>query len=109
MDARSSVLRNGRAFQHPFFSFVSGPLVLKDQILLCERRTLACAKAHIRGRLFFDLVMGALSEASGRKMRFTGMSFMRLENGKIVEEIELADGVTASSQLGFIRLPVWPA
>jgi predicted ester cyclase len=67
-----------------------------------------CEGTHT-GPAFYDLVMGALPEASGRTMRFTGMSSMRLENGKIVEEIELADGVTASSQLGFIRLPVWPA
>jgi predicted ester cyclase len=67
-----------------------------------------CEGTHT-GPAFYDLVMGALPEASGQKMRFTGMSSMRLENGKIVEEIELADGVTASSQLGFIRLPVWPA
>jgi hypothetical protein len=37
------------------------------------------------------------------------MSAIRLEARKIVEETGLADGVTALSQLGFIRVPVWPA
>jgi predicted ester cyclase len=58
---------------------------------------------------FYDLVMGALPDASGRKMRFTGMSATRIKAGKIIEEIGLADGVTALNQLGFIRVPVWPA
>src|SRR3984893_17012639 len=50
-----------------------------------------CEGTHM-GPAFYDLVMGALSKASGRKTRFAGMSCMRFENGKIVEEIELADG-----------------
>jgi hypothetical protein len=36
-------------------------------------------------------------------MRFTGTTVLRLENGKIVEEIGLDDGVTALRQLGLIR------
>jgi predicted ester cyclase len=67
-----------------------------------------CEGTHT-GPSFYDLVMGALPDASGRKMRFTGMSAIRLEAGKIVEETGLADGVTALNQLGFIRVPVWPA
>jgi hypothetical protein len=39
----------------------------------------------------------------GRKMHFTGTTVLRLENGKIVEEIGLDDGVTALTQLGLIR------
>jgi predicted ester cyclase len=61
------------------------------------------------GPAFYDLRMGALPEASGRKIRFTGMSVFRLEDGKIVEETGLDDGVTALQQLGFVRIPVWPA
>jgi predicted ester cyclase len=61
------------------------------------------------GPAFYDLRMGALPKASGRKMRFTGMSVFRFEGGKIVEETGLDDGVTALQQLGFIRTPVWPA
>jgi predicted ester cyclase len=67
-----------------------------------------CEGTHT-GPSFYDLVMGALPDVSGRKMRFNGMSAIRLEAGKIVEKIELADGVTALNQLGFIRVPVWPA
>jgi predicted ester cyclase len=67
-----------------------------------------CEGTHT-GPSFYDLVMGALPGASGRKMRFTGMSAIRLEAGRITEEIGLADGVTALNQLGFIRVPVWPA
>jgi hypothetical protein len=40
--------------------------------------------------------------ATGRKMRFTGVTVLRLKNGKIVEEIGLDDGVTALTQLGLI-------
>jgi hypothetical protein len=67
-----------------------------------------CEGTHT-GTASYDLVMGALPAASGRKMRFTGMSSIRLEGEQIVEEIALADGVTAFDQLGFIRVPVWPA
>jgi predicted ester cyclase len=67
-----------------------------------------CEGTHT-GPTFYDLVMGALPEASGRKMRFTGMSVVRLEDGAITEETGLSDGVTALNQLGFIRIPVWPA
>jgi hypothetical protein len=48
---------------------------------------------------FVDEVLPA---ATGRKMHFTGTTVLRLENGKIVEEIGL-DGVTALTQLGLIR------
>jgi predicted ester cyclase len=67
-----------------------------------------CEGTHT-GPSFFDLVMGALPAVSGRKMRFTGISAIQLEAGKITEEIGLADGVTAMGQLGSIRVPVWPA
>ena len=36
-------------------------------------------------------------------MRFTGTSVLRLEKGKIVEEIGLDDGVTALQQLGLLK------
>lgn len=67
-----------------------------------------CEGTHT-GAAVYGLVMGALPDASGRKMRFTGMSAIRLEAGKIIKEIVLTDGVTALNQLGFIRVPVWPA
>jgi predicted ester cyclase len=67
-----------------------------------------CEGTHT-GPTYYDLVMGALPDASGREMRFSGMSAIRLETGKITEDIGLADGVTALNQLRFIRVPVWPA
>jgi hypothetical protein len=36
-------------------------------------------------------------------MRFTGMTILRLQNGKILEEIGLDDGVTALMQLGLLK------
>jgi SnoaL-like polyketide cyclase len=36
-------------------------------------------------------------------MRFTGTTVLRIEGGKIVEEIGLDDGVTALQQLGLIK------
>jgi predicted ester cyclase len=55
------------------------------------------------GLAFSDFLAGALPAATGRKMHFTGTTVLRLENGKIVEEIGLDDGVTALTQLGLIR------
>ena len=46
---------------------------------------------------------GSLPVASGRKMRFTGTTVLRVENGKIAEEIGLDDGVTALTQLGILK------
>jgi predicted ester cyclase len=54
------------------------------------------------GPAFTDFLAGSLPAASGRKMRFTGTT-VRLENGQIVEEIGLDDGVTALTQLGLIK------
>jgi predicted ester cyclase len=53
---------------------------------------------------FCDFLIGSLPAASGRKMRFTGTTVLRVENGKITEEIGLDDGVTALQQLGLIRI-----
>jgi hypothetical protein len=36
-------------------------------------------------------------------MHFTGMTVLRVENGKILEEIGLDDGVTALMQLGLLK------
>ena len=55
------------------------------------------------GPAFSDFLRGSLPAASGRKMRFTGTTVLRVENGKIAEEIGLDDGVTALTQLGLIR------
>jgi predicted ester cyclase len=55
------------------------------------------------GPAFSDFLEGSLPAASGRTMRFTGTTVLRVENGKIAEEIGLDDGVTALTQLGLIR------
>jgi predicted ester cyclase len=55
------------------------------------------------GPAFGDFLAGSLPAATGRKMRFTGVTVLRLENGQIAEEIGLDDGVTALEQLGLIR------
>jgi hypothetical protein len=36
-------------------------------------------------------------------MRFTGVTILRLQDGKIFEEIGLDDGVTALMQLGLLE------
>jgi predicted ester cyclase len=55
------------------------------------------------GPAFSDFLAGSLPAASGRTMRFTGTTVLRVENGRIAEEIGLDDGVTALMQLGLIR------
>ena len=55
------------------------------------------------GPAFGDFLVGSLPAATGRTMRFTGTTVLRIENGKIVEEIGLDDGVSALTQLGLIK------
>lgn len=55
------------------------------------------------GPAFDDFLMGGLPANSGRKMTFTGMTVLRLKDGKILEEIGLDDGVAALTQLGLLR------
>jgi len=55
------------------------------------------------GPAFNDFLVGSLAAATGRKMRFTGTTVLKLMDGKIVEEIGLDDGVTALQQLGLIK------
>lgn len=54
------------------------------------------------GLAFSDLPIGALPEASGRTMRFTGTTVFRIENGKIAEEIGEEGALTALQQLGLL-------
>jgi predicted ester cyclase len=54
------------------------------------------------GIAFAELPIGALPESSGKTMRFTGTTVLRLENGLIAEEKGLDDGVTVLQQLGII-------
>ena len=54
------------------------------------------------GPAFADFLIGGLPAATGRRMRFTGTTVLKLHDGRIVEEIGLDDGVTALTQLGLI-------
>jgi predicted ester cyclase len=54
------------------------------------------------GPAFADLPVGSLPERSGKTMRFTGTSVLRVKDGLIVEEVGLDDGVAVLKQLGLI-------
>ena len=56
------------------------------------------------GPAFDDFLLGSLPAATGKKMRFTGTTVLRLEDGLIVKEIGLDDGVAALQQLGLIAV-----
>jgi predicted ester cyclase len=56
------------------------------------------------GQAFSDFLAGSLPAATGCKMHFTGITVLRLKEGKIVEEIGLDDGVTTLTQLGLIKV-----
>jgi predicted ester cyclase len=55
------------------------------------------------GPAFGDFLMGSLPAATGRKMHFTGTTVLRIQNGKIAQEVGLDDGVTALTQLGLLK------
>ena len=54
------------------------------------------------GDAFDDLPIGSLPAGTGKAMRFTGVTILKVENGLITEELGLDDGVTALRQLGLI-------
>jgi predicted ester cyclase len=55
------------------------------------------------GPAFSDFLVGSLPAATGRKMHFTGTTVLRIQNGKIAQEIGPDDGVTALTQLGLLK------
>ena len=55
------------------------------------------------GPAFKDFLIGGLPAATGRKMRFTGTTVLKVIGGKIAEEVGLDDGVTALTQLGLLK------
>ncbi len=55
------------------------------------------------GPAFSDFLVGGLPANTGRKMHFTGTTVLKLQDGKIVEEIGLDDGVKALTDLGLIK------
>jgi len=54
------------------------------------------------GEAFSDLPVGSLPAGTGKRMRFTGTTVLRVENGLITEELGIDDGVTVLKQLGLI-------
>jgi len=55
------------------------------------------------GNAFDDMPIGGLPAGSGKTMRFTGISILRVQDGLITEELGLDDGVTVLEQLGLIK------
>lgn len=54
------------------------------------------------GEAFDDMPFGSMPAGTGKTMRFTGTTVLKVENGMITEEIGLDDGVTVLQQLGLI-------
>ena len=54
------------------------------------------------GPAFKDFLAGGLPANTGRKMHFTGVTVLKLKDGKIIAEIGLDDGVTGAD-------PAWAA
>lgn len=54
------------------------------------------------GDAFDDWTIGTLPAGTGKTMRFSGITILKVENGLITEELGLDDGVTALRQLGLI-------
>jgi predicted ester cyclase len=54
------------------------------------------------GTAFDDMPVGSLPAGTGKAMRFTGITVLKVENGLITEEIGLDDGLTALQQLGLV-------
>ena len=55
------------------------------------------------GDAFDDMPVGELPAATGKSMRFTGTTVLKVVDGLITEEIGLDDGVTVLQQLGLIK------
>jgi hypothetical protein len=55
------------------------------------------------GPAFKDFLVGGLPAATGRRMRFTGTTVLKVIDGEIVEEVGLDDGVAALTQLGLLK------
>ena len=53
-----------------------------------------------KGPAFSNLPLGSLPAGSGKAMRFTGTSVLRIEDGMIAEELGQEDAVTVLKQLG---------
>ncbi|HLQ52782.1 MAG TPA: ester cyclase [Streptosporangiaceae bacterium] len=49
-----------------------------------------------------DMPIGSLPAGTGKTMRFTGTTVLKVENGLITQEVGLDDGITVLRQLGLI-------
>jgi len=56
------------------------------------------------GSAFSDFLAGRLPANTGRKMHFTGVTVLKIKDGKIIQEIGLDDGVACLTQLGLVRI-----
>jgi predicted ester cyclase len=54
------------------------------------------------GPAFGDMPLGGVPAETGKAMRFTGTTILKVENGLITEELGLDDGVTVLEQLGLM-------
>ncbi|HEV7830798.1 MAG TPA: ester cyclase, partial [Pseudonocardiaceae bacterium] len=54
------------------------------------------------GDAFDDMPIGSLPASTGKTMRFTGITILKVENGQTTEEIGLDDGVAVMRQLDLI-------
>ena len=57
------------------------------------------------GPAFNDFLVGSIPAATGRTMRFTGTTVLKVVDGRIVEEIGLDDGVAALTSSAWSRPP----
>ena len=55
------------------------------------------------GPAFSDFVVGGLNASTGKTMRFSGTTVLKVVDGRIIEEIGLDDGVAALTQLGLLK------
>jgi predicted ester cyclase len=56
------------------------------------------------GDAFDDIPVASRQANTGKAMRFTGTTVLKVEDGFITEEIGLDDGLTALRQVGFLPL-----
>jgi predicted ester cyclase len=99
--------RRGRAnvktFMTEFREAFPDLTVTGAENVVCERNYVVGrweGRGTHTGPAYCDFLVGCLPAASGQKMRFSGTTVLRVENGKITQQIGLDDAVTALLQLG---------
>lgn len=61
------------------------------------------------GPAFADFLLGGLPAATDREMHFSGITILKVVDGKILQEIGLDDGLKAMIQLGIVAHPLMPS